>query len=346
MALSKGKIRTSLNYDILDLLMEGFQLISFDWRYLFVNQAVCKHGKLKREELLGFTMMEKYPGIENTEMFKVLKKCMINRVSDTMENKFSYPDGSTGWFELRIVPVPEGIFILSMDISERKNYELELVALKDQLEEKVLERTKELQEANDEITGLYREMHHRIKNNLQIVSSLLSLHAMSTKNERVALELLENRNRVNAIAQVHKNLYSKERIKSLNLKTFIRELLDNQIQIITHKDFKLNVALECIEEEKKADFLVPLGLIINELIANSVKHGFKARTEGDISLKLYNQSEMIVLDYADNGSGIKRTKNSNGFGSVLIQTLVDQLRGKFKKHSSNHGVHYEISVMA
>ena len=93
MAFSKKNVRTHLDYEIIDKLLEGFQLISYDWRYLFVNKTVCKHAKTSKENLLGHTMMEKYPGIENTKMFKVLEKCMRNRVSDTLENEFTYPDG-------------------------------------------------------------------------------------------------------------------------------------------------------------------------------------------------------------------------------------------------------------
>lgn len=109
--------------DTLDNLMEGFQVISFDWRYLYVNDAVVKQSKCTKKELLGHTMMEKYPGIENTSMFKTLQRCMKERVSIHFENEFTYPDNSKDWFELSVQPIPEGIFILSIDITERKKAE-------------------------------------------------------------------------------------------------------------------------------------------------------------------------------------------------------------------------------
>ena len=114
----------NLSGDTLDNLLEGFQLISFDWRYLYVNSAVVQQSKYStKEDLLGFTMMEKYPGIENTEMFKTLQYCMSNRVSAEFENIFTFPDNSTGCFELRVRPVPDGLFILSIDITKRKQAE-------------------------------------------------------------------------------------------------------------------------------------------------------------------------------------------------------------------------------
>lgn len=103
----------------LDHMLEGCQVIGYDWRYLYINETAARHGRRKPEELLGRTMMEAYPGIENTEMFSALRDCMEKRIPHRMENRFDNLDGSTGWFELRIEPVPEGIFILSIEVTER-----------------------------------------------------------------------------------------------------------------------------------------------------------------------------------------------------------------------------------
>ncbi len=111
---------------ILDSMLEGCQIIGFDWRYLYVNDAAARQGRRVREELLGRTMMEMYPGIEGTAMFASLRRCMQKRVSHRMENEFTFPDGGSGWFELRIAPVPEGVFVLSLDITERKRMEHDL----------------------------------------------------------------------------------------------------------------------------------------------------------------------------------------------------------------------------
>ena len=111
--------------NILDGMLEGFQLIGPDWRYLFVNDVVCQHGQRPREELLGRTMMEVYPGIEATPMFAALQRCMEERQPQRLENAFRYPDGASRWFDLSIQPAPEGIFILSTDVTDRKRAELD-----------------------------------------------------------------------------------------------------------------------------------------------------------------------------------------------------------------------------
>jgi PAS domain S-box-containing protein len=106
-------------------MLEGCQIIDPDWRYIYVNEAAARHGHSTPEQLLNRTMMEAYPGIENTELFDVLKRCMEERIPYQMENRFENPNGSTGWFELSIQPVPDGLFILSIDVTGRKLAEME-----------------------------------------------------------------------------------------------------------------------------------------------------------------------------------------------------------------------------
>jgi PAS domain S-box-containing protein len=107
----------------LDNMMEGVQIHDYEWKYIYVNDALVKYSHYKKEDLLGYTLFEKYPGIENTNLFKVLNKCMIERISEHLETEFVFPDGSKAFFELSIQPVPEGLFILSIDITQRKKDE-------------------------------------------------------------------------------------------------------------------------------------------------------------------------------------------------------------------------------
>ncbi len=116
------------DFAVLDNLMEGCQIIGFDWRYLYVNDAAARHGQKPKEELLGRTMMEVYPGIEKTPLFSTLKQCLNERKPAELENEFTYEGGSTAWFLLKINPVPAGLLILSIDISDHKCAEARLRA--------------------------------------------------------------------------------------------------------------------------------------------------------------------------------------------------------------------------
>ncbi|MBI5961629.1 MAG: PAS domain-containing protein [Chloroflexi bacterium] len=107
----------------LDAMLEGCQIIGSDWRYLYLNDVADKHNRRPKEELLGKKYMDMWPGIESTAVFAVIQRTMEEHVPQSMENKFMFPDGSMGWFELRIYSVPEGIVILSVDITDRKQAE-------------------------------------------------------------------------------------------------------------------------------------------------------------------------------------------------------------------------------
>lgn len=117
----RARQEAMLTRDVLDRLHEGCQVIGFDWRYLYVNAAVASQGRSTPEELVGRTMMECYPGIEGTPMFAVLERTMRERTPGHFENVFAFPDGTQSRFELRFVPVPQGVCILSVDITERRH---------------------------------------------------------------------------------------------------------------------------------------------------------------------------------------------------------------------------------
>lgn len=109
--------------DVLDSLLEGFQIISRDWRYLYVNPAAARHGRRAPEELFGRRMSEVYPGIDETPLFATLERAMLERRPATFDTLFTFPDGSTRWFEVRVSPVAEGICVQSVDIQARKEAE-------------------------------------------------------------------------------------------------------------------------------------------------------------------------------------------------------------------------------
>ena len=121
-----GVVVEGSKYAILDHLLEGCQVISFDYRYLYVNDAVAAQGKKSKDELIGQTMMAAYPGIDQAPFFATLKRCLIEHTPAELENEFAFEDGSTGWFLLKMEPVTEGLFILSIDITQRKRAELDV----------------------------------------------------------------------------------------------------------------------------------------------------------------------------------------------------------------------------
>ena len=107
----------------MDSMMEGCQIIGRNWRCVYVNDAAVRHIRMPKEEILGKRYTDMWPGIESTNAFAEFKRSMEDHQPRAMEDEFTFPDGTTGWFDLRVEPVPEGIFILSVDITERKRAE-------------------------------------------------------------------------------------------------------------------------------------------------------------------------------------------------------------------------------
>jgi PAS domain S-box-containing protein len=165
----------------LDHMIEGCQIIDYDWRYVYVNEAAAKQGRKTKEGLLGYTMMQAYPGIDKTELFSHLRNCMVNRLAYQMENEFTFPNGPTGWFELHIEPVPEGLVILSIDITNNKKAESELRNYRSRLEQVVAQRTAEHAQTNEELT--------RKKDELQKTKDALNLRSLILDNSKEAIFL-------------------------------------------------------------------------------------------------------------------------------------------------------------
>ena len=155
-------------YGILDNLIEGAQIISPDFRYLYVNNAVCTHAQKTREELVGQRMVDVFPGIDETKVFKLVEACLADGKYHELLNEFEFKDASVGYFELRIQPVPEGVLIMSFDVTAQVRAQNILRDDNARLEMLVQERTRDLHHANaeleklvetDPLTGLYNRRY-------------------------------------------------------------------------------------------------------------------------------------------------------------------------------------------
>ena len=118
----------------IDNLLEGVQILDREWRYLYVNSTAAAQGQSTREALIGRTLLESYPGIEQTAVFRVMQRVMNTSNRETLVNEFVFPSGERRWFELVIEPVPDGICVLSVDVTKRKESEVEVRRLQDDIE--------------------------------------------------------------------------------------------------------------------------------------------------------------------------------------------------------------------
>ncbi|MCF0073048.1 ATP-binding protein [Dyadobacter sp. CY261] len=213
---------------------------------------------------------------------------------------------------------------------------------KKRLEETVNERTMQLKQSLSEQTALLlekdvlmKEIHHRVKNNLQVISGLLELQGKSLSDEAAREALQEGRNRVRSIALIHQNLYQFENLSSINLKRFVNDLA-RQVQSVFQKEKNVSLAIEVPDLHLDIDSAVPLGLILNELLSNSFKYAFSNVPEGEIAVTIETASEgRFRLIYSDNGPGLPELFDpgkAKTLGLQLVNDLSRQIGGT---------VHYE-----
>ncbi|MBK9591543.1 MAG: sensor histidine kinase [Crocinitomicaceae bacterium] len=192
---------------------------------------------------------------------------------------------------------------------------------------------------SEEKTVMLREIHHRVKNNLQVITSLLRLQSRES-NDPKTLELFkDSTNRVIAMALIHEKMYQTKDLAKINLEDYLRTLLTDLIdsyavEIPIESDIHSNV--EMISNKS----LVPLALLFNELVSNSLKHGFNDKKDGKIKIDIFRDKGKIVLSYWDNGVWREKQKETS-FGLELIESLTEQMDGKYKR-STTMGTSYEF----
>ncbi len=181
---------------------------------------------------------------------------------------------------------------------------------------------------------LLREIHHRVKNNLQLISSLLTLQGRSIDDEMAIQAINDGRNRVRSMALIHQDLYNKENLTDIGVKTYLEKLCTELFDTykIDKDRIQLHLAIDDIDID--IDTMIPLGLIINELITNTLKYAFPQDHKGNLNIDLYNEDEQLILKVEDDGIGYDpSTVRKDSFGATLISALSDQLEGEMTVYS-------------
>jgi len=215
-----------------------------------------------------------------------------------------------------------------IDISEQKRNES---LLESSLEEKEI---------------LLKEIHHRVKNNLQIISSLMVLQEQYVKDEKILHIFKDFQSRIKVMALIHQALYNSENLNKISLSKYIKNLVNNIFKAYSANSKQIKLQLNIEDIEFNLDKAIACGLIINELVANSLKHAFSKNHEGKIIVTLKKAiNNKILLDVYDNGIGFPKGvdyKNSDTLGLKLISTMTKQMGGNISIEK-NEGTHVKIS---
>ncbi len=180
---------------------------------------------------------------------------------------------------------------------------------------------------------LLREIHHRVKNNLQVISSLLKLQSGYIKDDAAIQAIAEGRSRVQSMALLHQNLYKEDNLKGVDMQEYFDNLIQGLFDTynISPERIQLHKNIEAISLD--VDTVVPLGLITNELISNALKHAFPDNIAGNLYIALFEQSGNLILKVRDDGNGMTTQSTKEGFGSKLIQSLSQKLEADITTRS-------------
>lgn len=226
--------------------------------------------------------------------------------------------GKTIWIETFLSPIKKknskkyDLACLGFDTTEKKNIEIGIIK---SLEEKDI---------------LLKEVHHRVKNNLQVISSILNLQSAYVKDEGTLNILRESQNRVKSMSFIHESLYKSKDFNEVNFAEYITNLSNNVFHTFITITKNVNLQLELDNITLNLDQAIPCGLIINELITNAMKYAFVTQKEGILKVKLSEKEGKIKISIEDNGIGMPKNFNveeAESLGLQLVYTLIDQLDG-------------------
>ena len=242
-------------------------------------------------------------------------------------------DGKESWREIYLNPIagPDNkikeVSGIGHDITEKK-----------QSEEKIKQSLKEKE-------VLLKEVHHRVKNNLQVISSILNLQSSYIKDVNTLNLLKESQNRIKSMAFIHESLYQTKDFTSINFSEYVVNLSKNLVHSYSSYDNDIELRLDIEDVFLNLDLAIPCGLIINELVSNSLKYAFPSGGSGEIVVKLNVEDDNLKLVISDSGIGLPKDidyRNTESLGLQLVVTLVDQVNGSIKL-DSKRGTKYTIT---
>lgn len=342
-------------------------------KVISVNSFGAEQLGYTPNELIGNPVLNVFFEDDKEFVQEQIKNCLKNPYNPlNWELRNIKKDGSVIWVNghARAVEDEEGkpvVLIVGDNITNRKTLEEELRKTKEQLELRVTERTLQLSNINYQLSKeidnrkrveakikssleekeiLLREIHHRVKNNLQIISSLLSLQEDNSTDQNLNKKFRDCQNRIYSMALIHEHLYESEDLTKIEISSYIRTLAFTLHETYDQKDFNVEINVDIDDVYLGIDVALPCGLIVNELISNSLQHAFPNTNDNlnndhknliNINMFIDKPNEHYVLIYSDNGKGISEdidVKTTNTLGLQLVYGLTQQIKGNIELNRS------------
>ncbi len=321
----------------LDHMMEGVQMIDYNWRYVYLNNEALKQSTYSAEQLIGHTMMEIYPGFENTPLFPILEQCMKARTSIHLDNEFVYADQSSRWFELSIQPVPEGIFILSTDITERK-----------QAEKKLHEHNIELKKTNAELDRFVYSVSHDLRAPLTSLLGLIDITdkdvSPTSKSQKDRLAMMKRSvhkldSFISDILDYSRNARTDISHEKINFEEILKDVHENIKNMATSVGCELHYTVN--QRSEFVSDLRRIHMVLNNLISNGIKYR-DANKNTFVNIHIEANENEAIIEVEDNGIGIANSDKErifemferlstqatgSGIGLYIVKETVEKLKG-------------------
>ncbi len=300
---------------LFDAVTDSIFLIDSEGKILLCNKATTNFLGKPIKEIVGNACWELVHGTSEP-----IKGCPIVRMRETRHS------------ESLELPVGDRVFYVATHpiLDQDGNIARAVHIITDITERKLAEEQIKASLKEKEI--LLREVHHRVKNNLQVISSLLDMRAMRTDNQQVIDFFEDTRSKIHTMALIHTQLYRSERLDQINMGTHIQELVNYLSQIYAKKDVVITPIIEHSGVYLSITQAIPCALVLNELVSNAFKHAFKGRQKGTIEVSLKKKDhDKVFLMVKDNGTGIPEEidiSKTNSLGLKLMRNTVQrQLMG-------------------
>ncbi|MBN1347920.1 response regulator [candidate division KSB1 bacterium] len=332
-ALQVSEIRYKELFDVIKNGVAVYEASGEGENFIFkeFNKAGEKIENVERDAIIGKRVTEVFPGVKKFGIFSVFQRVFRSGEPEFYPETYYEDNRIAGWRENYVYKLPSGeIVSVYEDITERKRTKEQIQA---SLKEKVV---------------IMKEIHHRVKNNLQTISSLLNLQCQQIKDIKIRELFKESQNRIKSMALIHEKLYQSDNLASIDIVGYIKSLVRGIYSSYKINPDKIRLRINIDPVSLSIEQAIPCGLIINELVSNAFKYAFPESFCGkqtiEISLKSQN-AETFILKVSDNGVGLPENIDLNKTKSLVLHLVKiiaeDQLEGSVKL-SRRAGTQFQI----
>ncbi|MBL0935340.1 MAG: PAS domain-containing protein [Rhizobiaceae bacterium] len=315
---------------------------------VFANDAFLKLSGYARDEIVGRNCRFLQGPESDPEAVSAIREAIEHRQDINIDILNYRKDGSTFWNALYISPVinEEGetqfFFASQLDVTDRKRTEHENLREKDRFERAVAARTAELNAALEAKTALLHEVDHRVKNNLQMVSSLILMQARTIPDENIRQSLQDMLSRVEALSTVHRRFYQSDDVARFDVGDFLKDLVNDVVAASRYRNMETRFELD--DADIASSRAAPLALIVNELVTNALKHAFDGTDHPILTTRIVRNGNTFRIDIEDNGIGMGEGNGAASFGTKLIRSLGRQLKATVTWEDTDPGTRATIEL--